>query len=624
MNPLSTTLFLSTLAAVATGKTNIRGGEHHRELQRDRIIGGSEAQEDRYSFAVSLQDRIGHFCGGTLISPDTVLSAAHCGGGGYDIVVGRHDHGDRDGEVMSVKKERKHPNYESDTTNNDYMLIFLDEPVSVDNVKFASVTDNFVGANEAVTVVGWGDIDIDLDEEELPDELQEVEVFTISNNECDDSEGVIDGEKDNYHGQITSSMLCAEHPKRKDACQGDSGGPLVKKSGSGSGEEFELVGVVSWGVGCAHDDFPGVYARVSAEYRWIKEEVCKRSSHPPASFSCEDDSSDNDGVDDPPTLSPSLAPTLLPTTFDESIELDPTLSPTLSPSLAPTLLPTILAETDSLSLSPTLLPTILAEADSLSPTLLPTILAEADSLSPTLTEEDSLSLTLRATSLTEEDIDEGNSSSGSLMDSVRDSASSEVQELAPSTTQSPDKDRSGVKLIGSTSTPSSNAMSLNNGESRINHVCVHMMPQSWQNITLLVTTATRRHVLPLRCERGYSSKIMEVFGVNRYMPPSSIPCKPPCTSISGRVAQYCGSLLPPSPAFGLLPSDVSNHSLMGDFGCGAICAACRPTRGSISCVRKALGRSRLFKTQHTYLEAMQQTSMERIALSPPIFIGREK
>jgi len=107
-----------------------------------------------------------------------------------------------------------------------------------------------------------------------------------SDSECDDSEGVIDGDRDNYHGQITSSMLCAEHPKRKDACQGDSGGPLVKKSGSGSGEEFELVGVVSWGVGCAHDDFPGVYARVSAEYRWIKEEVCKRSSHPPASFGC--------------------------------------------------------------------------------------------------------------------------------------------------------------------------------------------------------------------------------------------------------------------------------------------------------------------------------------------------
>ena len=58
MNPLSTLIALSTLAAAATGKT-VRGGEPQRELQRDSIIGGSEAQEDRYAFAVSLQDRIG-------------------------------------------------------------------------------------------------------------------------------------------------------------------------------------------------------------------------------------------------------------------------------------------------------------------------------------------------------------------------------------------------------------------------------------------------------------------------------------------------------------------------------------------------------------------------------------
>ena len=186
---------------------------------------------------------------------------------------------------MSVRKELEHPDYDPETTNNDFMLIFLDKPVSVDNVKFASVTDNFVGVDEAVTVVGWGDMDIS-SKEELPDELREVEVYTIGNKECDDSEGVIDGNRDSYNGQITSSMLCAEHPRRKDACQGDSGGPLVKRRGSGNREEFELVGVVSWGVGCAHDSFPGVYARVSSEYRWIKEEVCKRSSRPPSNFGC--------------------------------------------------------------------------------------------------------------------------------------------------------------------------------------------------------------------------------------------------------------------------------------------------------------------------------------------------
>jgi len=460
MNPASTTLIvLSTLAAVATGST-IRGGGHHRELKSNRIIGGSEAQEDRYSFAVSLQDGIGHFCGGALISPDTVLSAAHCGGGGYDVVVGRHDHGDRDGEAMSVKRERKHPDYEPDTTNNDFMLIFLDEPVSVDNVKFATVTDNFVGVDEAVTVVGWGDIDIDLDEEELPDELQEVEVYTIGNKECDDSEGVIDGEEDSYKGQITSSMLCAEHPKRKDACQGDSGGPLVKKSGIGSGEEFELVGVVSWGVGCAHDDFPGVYARVSAEYSWIKEEVCKRSWYPPASFGCGGDSADDDGIGDSPTMLPtmlpSLAPTQLPTISDESNELDSALSPKLSPSLEPTLLPTL-----SPSSVPTELPTILADVNTSSPTLLPTISSEADSLPPSL-----LPTLLTDADTTDDDIVEGDGSSGSRA-AVLESASSEPQEQAPGTPQPADKDRSGAELMTETSTPSTNAMSLNSGESRI-------------------------------------------------------------------------------------------------------------------------------------------------------------
>merc|ERR1719393_1205829 len=460
MNQLSTLIVLSTLAAVvATGRT-IRGGGHHRELQRNRIIGGSEAQEDRYSFAVSLQDRIGHFCGGTLISPDAIVSAAHCGGGGYDVVVGRHDHGDGDGEAMSVRKELEHPDYDPETTNNDFMLIFLDKPVSVDNVKFASVTDNFVGVDEAVTVVGGGDIDIDLDEEEVPDELQEVEVYTISNKECDNSKGKIDGEKDSYKGQITSSMLCAEHPKRKDACQGDSGGPLVKKSGIGSGEEFELVGVVSWGVGCAHDDFPGVYARVSAEYSWIKEEVCKRSWYPPASFGCGGDSADDDGIGDSPTMLPtmlpSLAPTQLPTISDESNELDSALSPKLSPSLEPTLLPTL-----SPSSVPTELPTILADVNTSSPTLLPTISFEADSLPPSL-----LPTILTDADTTDGDIVEGDGSSGSRA-AVLESASSEPQEQAPGTPQPADKDRSGAELMTETSTPSTNAMSLNSGESRI-------------------------------------------------------------------------------------------------------------------------------------------------------------
>merc|ERR1711862_144262 len=118
------------------------------------------------------------------------------------------------------------------------------------------------------------------------DELREADLITISNQECSKSRGKVDGSRDDYHGDITSAMLCATSPKRKDSCSGDSGGPLVKKSGSGDDEEFDLVGIVSWGIECAHDDFPGVYTRISAQYDWIKKEVCRRSSCPPASFDC--------------------------------------------------------------------------------------------------------------------------------------------------------------------------------------------------------------------------------------------------------------------------------------------------------------------------------------------------
>jgi len=109
-------------------------------------------------------------------------------------------------------------------------------------------------------------------------------VTVMSNEECEKSESTIGGYEENYHNQITANMMCAENIEMKDSCQGDSGGPLVIHTGSGDHQ----VGVVSWGIGCAHDHFPGVYARVSSQYDWIRRNVCERSSSPPPSFECED------------------------------------------------------------------------------------------------------------------------------------------------------------------------------------------------------------------------------------------------------------------------------------------------------------------------------------------------
>lgn len=253
-------------------------------FENSRIIGGSNATEGRYSYSVSLQDGGSHFCGGSLIAPDIVLSAAHCAGGEYKVVIGRHDLETDDGDEVEVEIEMVHPDYDDDTTDNDFMLLFLKRNTTAD-VELVQVSPDMILQGTNVTVMGWGDTNIDEDISDSPNELMEVEVAVISNENCDASESNETDWEYNYNGQITANMICAEHVKEKDACQGDSGGPLVIRSDSGDIQ----VGVVSWGFGCAHDDFPGVYSRVSAKYDWIKQQVCEGSSAPPSSFGCDVD-----------------------------------------------------------------------------------------------------------------------------------------------------------------------------------------------------------------------------------------------------------------------------------------------------------------------------------------------
>jgi len=306
MNSLYKALVFSQLCVVATSSTSslrgtttnndnvgrsliVAGGddEYDRDLQK-RIINGIKTVEGRYSYAVSLEDDIGHFCGGSLIAPDVVLSAAHCGAGEYTAFIGRHSLQDTDGyEEISVKVEMMHPEYDADTTDNDFMLIFLERPVT-SKVDLVTVSPDVVSSGVDVTVMGWGDTVKAQDVKELATELLEVEVTTMTNEECEQSKSTEAGWEFDYHGQITDNMLCAENEKDLDSCQGDSGGPLVIKTSS---DQPDIqVGVVSWGIGCAHNDFPGVYSRITAQYDWIKTNVCEGSTNPPASFNCDDTS----------------------------------------------------------------------------------------------------------------------------------------------------------------------------------------------------------------------------------------------------------------------------------------------------------------------------------------------
>ncbi len=148
-------------------------------------------------------------------------------------------------------------------------------------------------AQEELSVMGWGVADVV--NKLQSEELKEVTVNYMPNNECRTKTGYIGGKKISLIGRITNNMMCAQD-ENEDACQGDSGGPLIVK---GLLPRLDVqVGVVSWGMGCAHESFPGVYSRMSSQMNWIKETVCKWAESPPDYFGCKKKSRENKNEED--------------------------------------------------------------------------------------------------------------------------------------------------------------------------------------------------------------------------------------------------------------------------------------------------------------------------------------
>jgi len=242
----------------------------------DRIVGGTEAQKGRYPYLVSLQDgeMPGHWCGGALIAADAVLTAGHCKGPNA-IRAGVHYLKDK-GVYIKIKKEYPHPKYKLSGNDYDFRVLILESKVPAEYGKIVKLNTSasVPTVGKPMTVMGWGETNPGRDWRGLSTVLMKVDVNSISNTECDASKGTIDGFEESYKGQITASMLCGK-AAGKDSCQGDSGGPLVVPGATAANDV--QVGVVSWGIGCAHKSFPGVYSRVSVAYDWIKETVCKNA-----------------------------------------------------------------------------------------------------------------------------------------------------------------------------------------------------------------------------------------------------------------------------------------------------------------------------------------------------------
>lgn len=249
-----------------------------------RIINGLPTLSTRHPYASSLIDTTSssHVCGGTLIAPDIILTAGHCSSYFDSIQVGRHD---RDSQSpydhLIVEEHVAHPDY-GNVIMNDFALAKLYGTSSVAPVRINN-RRNVPVPEEALTVMGWG-VTNEGDSTTASNVLRSVNVSSLANSDCEESTGEYDGASVSYAGYIVNNMMCA-HGIGVDACQGDSGGPLILM-GNSVAEDVQ-VGVVSWGLGCALDSFPGVYARISAEEDWIRNTVCELSSDPPDYLGCD-------------------------------------------------------------------------------------------------------------------------------------------------------------------------------------------------------------------------------------------------------------------------------------------------------------------------------------------------
>ncbi|RJQ69922.1 serine protease [Pseudonocardiaceae bacterium YIM PH 21723] len=225
------------------------------------IVGGETGDITKTPFIGYKSNEAGQYqgCGLTLVSPTKAVTAAHCYTDPDEetfATFGRQKLSGKDGVTVKVAKVFVHPGFRGVEGGNDVVVLTLAKAVTeVKPITLISAKDEALyGAGKDATVLGWGTTSEGGD---LSDNLLQVTVPFVSDNTCTTA----------YKGDFKAdTMVCAGFKDGgKDSCQGDSGGPLVAGG--------KLVGVVSFGDGCARAGFPGVYTRLTGVLDVISDQL---------------------------------------------------------------------------------------------------------------------------------------------------------------------------------------------------------------------------------------------------------------------------------------------------------------------------------------------------------------